>query len=266
MKNYKNLKGYHGWVGGKSQLANDIVEMMPKHEMYIEVFGGALNVLFAKEKMNLEVVNDINGELINMHRVVRKSPESLSFYLKQLLISRELFDDMKFNRFKPRNNIERAAVYYYLISQSFGSKGDNFAMSTKSFRKPKDIYKSFHKWSKRLRNTTIENMSFEKLIKTYDKEGAFFYCDPPYYKTEKYYKNIGEFGEKEHRLLADVLCKSKSKWLVSYNDCEFIREIYTGFNILESKEVEYLLGKNVHGKRKVVREIYICNYEIEEAN
>jgi len=231
--------------------------------MYIEVFGGGLNVLYAKPKIDLEVVNDINGELINLHRQIRKCPESLSFYLKQFLISRELFDDMKFKRFKPRNDIERAAVYFYLISQSFGSKGDNFAMSTKSFRKPKDIYKSFHKWSRRLRNTTIENMSFEKLINIYDKEGAFFYADPPYYKTEKYYKNIGEFGEKEHRLLADTLRKSNSKWLVSYNDCEFIRELYQGFNILESKEIEYLLGKNVHGKRKVVREIYICNYEVD---
>jgi len=262
MKKFKKLKAPFGWVGGKSQLANDIVKMMPEHKMYVEVFGGGLNVLYAKPKINLEVVNDINGELINLHRQIRKSPESLSFYLKQLLISRELFDDMKFKRFKPRNDIERAAVYYYIISQSFGSKGDNFAMSTKSFRKPKDIYKSFHKWSKRLRNTTIENMSFEKLIRTYDKEGAFFYADPPYYKTEKYYKNIGEFGEREHRLLADTLRGSKSKWLVSYNDCEFIRELYDGFNILESKEVEYLLGKNAHGKRKVVREIYICNYDV----
>lgn len=259
---FKKLKAPFGWVGGKSQLATDIVKMMPEHEMYVEVFAGGLNVLYAKPKINLEVVNDINGELINLHRHIRKSPESLSFYLKQLLISRELFDDMKFKRFKPRNDIERAAVYYYLISQSFGSKGDNFAMSTKSFRKPKDIYKSFYKWSRRLRNTTIENMSFEKLIKTYDKEAALFYCDPPYYKTEKYYKNIGEFGEKEHKLLADTLRKCNGKWLVSYNDCEFIRELYQGFNILESKEVEYLLGKNAHGKRKVVREIYICNYEV----
>jgi len=259
---FKKLKAPFGWVGGKSQLATDIVKMMPEHKMYVEVFGGGLNVLYAKEKINLEVINDINGELVNLHRHIRKSPESLSFYLKQFLISRELFDDMKFKRFKPRNDIERAAVYYYLISQSFGSKGDNFAMSTKSFRKPKYIYKSFYKWSRRLRNTTIENMSFEKLIKTYDKEGAFFYCDPPYYKTEKYYKNIGEFGEREHRLLADLLRKSKSKWLVSYNDCEFICELYQGFNILESKEIEYLLGKNAHGKRKVIKEIYICNYEV----
>ncbi len=65
-------------------------------------------------------------------------------------------------------------------------------------------------------------MSFEKLIKTYDREEALFYCDPPYYMTEKYYKNTGGFGEVEHRLLAETLRDIKGKFLISYNDCEFI--------------------------------------------
>ena len=56
------LKAPFGWVGGKSKLAKDIVELMGEHDMYIEVFSGALNVLFAKEKIRLEVVNDINYE------------------------------------------------------------------------------------------------------------------------------------------------------------------------------------------------------------
>jgi len=257
---FKRLKAPFGWVGGKSKLANDIVKMMPEHNMYIEVFGGGLNVLYAKPKINLEVVNDINGELINLHRHIKKSPESLSFYLKQFLISRELFYDMKFNRYKPRNDIERAAIYFYMLGQSFGSMGSTYAMHTKSGRKPKNIYKSFQQWSLRLRHTTIENMSFDKLIETYDKEGVLFYCDPPYYKTENYYKNTGGFGEVEHRLLSEKLGKIDGKFLVSYNDCAFIRELYKDFKIINSKEVEYTLGKNVHKKSKKVSEIYIVNY------
>jgi len=145
MKKFKKLSAPFGWVGGKSKLANDIVRLMPVHDVYIEVFGGGLNVLYAKPKIKLEVVNDINGELINLHRMIRNRPDSLSFYLKQLFISRELFYDMKFERFKPRNNIERAAIYYYLLSQSFGSMGSTFGMQTKARRKPNNIYKSFRK-------------------------------------------------------------------------------------------------------------------------
>ena len=60
------LKAPFGWVGGKSRLAKDIVDLIPSHSIYIEVFGGALSVLYAKKPSKLEVVNDINSELVNL--------------------------------------------------------------------------------------------------------------------------------------------------------------------------------------------------------
>jgi DNA adenine methylase len=262
MKN-TTLKPSFGWVGGKSKLAKDIVDLMPEHRVYIEVFGGALNVLYAKEKpkanKKAEVVNDINGELINLHRVMQKRPQTLSLFLSKLLVSREIFNNIKNFSYKPRNDIERASYYFYLISQSFGAKGESFAMSAKS-KKPKNIYKDFTKWSERLKGVVIENMSFERLLKEYDKEDAFFYCDPPYVSTESYYKNIGSFGKNEHILLNDKLKNLKGKFLLSYNDCELIRELYKDFKIIKSKEINYLLGQNMHNKKKSVQEIFIMNY------
>lgn len=195
---YQKLRPAFGWVGGKSKLASDIVKMIPEHTIYIEVFGGALNVLYAKEPSKIEVINDINSDLINLHRVIRNNPETLSLFLNKMLISRELFNDIKKRRIKPRNHIEKAAFYFYLLTQSFGSKGDNFAMAAKSKRKPKNIYKTFTNWSRRLKLVTMENKSFFELIKLYDNEDAFFYCDPPYVDTESYYKNTGGFGKNEH--------------------------------------------------------------------
>ncbi|WP_294962645.1 DNA adenine methylase [Sulfurimonas sp.] len=257
----KKLRAPFGWVGGKSKLAIDIVDLIPHdHTTYIEVFGGALSVFYAKEKSKLEVVNDINSDLINLHRSIRTNPQTLSLYLNQLLISREIFDDIRHKRLNPRNNIEAAAFYLYQLTQSFGSKGDNFAMSAKSGRKPKDIYKSYKKWSDRLKGVTIENKSFQVLIPLYDKEDVFFYVDPPYVSTESYYKNTGGFGEKEHKHLAALLSNVKGRFLLSYNDCELVRELYKDFNIKTTKEIEYTLGKNVHGKSKSVREVIITNY------
>jgi DNA adenine methylase len=225
------MKSSFGWVGGKSKLAKDIVAYMPPHKLYIEVFGGGLSVLYAKEKMGLEVINDINGELINLHRVIRNYSGALERSLDDLFISREIFCDIKAKRLKPKNNIERAAFCYYILSQSFGSKCDNFAMAAKSGRKPKNIYKSFKEHSQRLKLVTIENMSFEKLIRMYDKEDAFFYLDPPYFETESYYKNIGSFGKDKHILLRDLLKGVKAKFLLSYNNCSFVRDLYAGFYI-----------------------------------
>lgn len=68
----------------------------------------------------------------------------------------------------------------------------------------------------------------------------------------------------EHTLLASSLKAIDGKFLVSYNDHPLIRELYKGFNILVTKEIEYTLGKNAHGKAKAVREIYITNYELKK--
>ena len=257
----RKMKAPFGWVGGKSKLAKDIVKELPNnHTTYVEVFGGALSVLYAKEPSKIEVVNDINSHLINLHRAIRNNPKTLSMYLNNMLISRELFDDVKHGRLKPTNNIQAAAYYLYQLTQSFGSKGDNFAMSAKSGRKPKNIYKSYQKWSHRLKGVTIENKSFDELIKLYDKDETLFYCDPPYVATENYYKDTGGFGLEEHEQLADTLSNIKGKFILSYNDCQYIRELYRGFNIKATKEVEYTLGKNVHKKNKSVKEILISNF------
>ena len=260
----KKLSSAFGWIGGKSKLADEIINMLPEHKLYVEVFGGALNVLYAKSRTKLEVVNDINSELVNLHRAIRNNPQSLQMYMKHLLVSREIFEDIKHGRIKPKNNIERASFYLFMLTQSFGSKGDNFAMNAKAMSGPSNMYKSYMKWSKRLRGVTIENKSFEDLITTYDNPDAFFYCDPPYVETESYYKHTGGFGIKEHELLAATLSSIQGKFLVSYNDHEVVRELYKDFNITVTKEIEYTLGKNVHNKNKSVKEIYISNYEIKK--
>lgn len=260
----RNIEAAFPWIGGKSKLADEILTLFPPHKLYIEVFGGALNVLYAKHKSKLEVVNDINEELINLHRAIRNNPQSLSMFLNQLLISRDIFNDIKKKSMKPRNNIEKAAFYLFILTQSFGAKGDNFGMNAKGMTAPSNIYKSYGKWSKRLKGVTIENKSFVDLIPLYDNPDAFFYCDPPYVETESYYKNTGGFGEAEHKILAEKLSKIEGKFLVSYNDHKIVRELYKDFNIRIAKEIEYTLGKNAHGKAKKVFEIYITNYDIKD--
>lgn len=256
----KQLKSPFGWIGGKSQLAKDIIERMPSHSLYVEVFGGGLSVLYSKPKPRVqryrEVVNDINSELINLHRIIQTRPDTLSKTLSSMLISREIFYNIKKRHYKPRNDVERAAFYFYLIFQSFGSKGEHFAMSAKS-RRPKDIYKSFQIWAERLKFVTIENMDFNKLISIYDRPEAFFYCDPPYVGTEHYYKNTGGFNIDKHIELRDSLKMIKGKFLISYNDCDVVRDLYKDFNIIQTKEITYTLSDKGY---KTVKEVFITNY------
>lgn len=70
---------------------------------------------------------------------------------------------------------------------------------------------------------------FGKKIDKYDRPDAFFYCDPPYYETEGHYAVV--FTKEDHTRLRNVLENIQGKFLLSYNDCEFIRELYKEFYI-----------------------------------
>ena len=79
--------------------------------------------------------------------------------------------------------------------------------------------------SERLKKVVIENKDFESLIRNYDRPNAFFYCDPPYFKTEHYYD--AAFSEADHKRLKQCLSSIKGRLILFYNDSEFIRELYT---------------------------------------
>lgn len=86
---------FSGWLGGKSQLARTIVELMPEHKTYAEVFGGAGWVLFKKTPSPVEVINDVNDDLINLYRVLKFHFDAFLAEFDLLLFSRTIFDDMK---------------------------------------------------------------------------------------------------------------------------------------------------------------------------
>ena len=252
------LKSPLGWVWGKSKLSKEIISLFPQHTHYVEVFGWGLSVLFAKESSKLETINDINNDLINFWRIISTKPQSLSHHLNQLFVSRVIFNQIKLSKYKPKSDIQRAAYFYYLVTQSFWSKGTHFAMTSKAWRKPKNLWKDFTKWTKRLQFVTVENMSFEQLLLKYDSKDTFFYLDPPYYNFEKCYQSW--FTKSQHLLLRATLKQIKGKFLLSYNDIPEIRELYKDYNIRNSKEITYTLWKDKNGNHKKVSELYISNY------
>ena len=250
-----------GYIGGKKKLAEHIVKLFPEYKLYVEVFGGSLSVLYEKPKTLYEVVNDIDKGLINLHKVIQYHPQTLSNYLKENIrfVSRELYEDFRDGVLKGRNNIEKAAIYYYVLVQSFGYKKESFAMSSKVFRTPVNIHRSFLKYSKRLKGVTIENMSFSDILDKYDGRDTFFYLDPPYYGTEKHYKGIaGSFTE--HGILCEKLKGIAGLFLLSYNDCSVIRKLYQGLNIINTGLFNYSLNGNISPNS--VTELLITNYSL----
>src|SRR5579871_6540541 len=102
------------WIGGKRRLANKIIPLFPTHECYVEPFAGAAALYFRKRPALVEVLNDINGELINLYRVVKIHLEEFTRQFKWALTSREIFKWLQITPAETLTDIQRAARFYYL--------------------------------------------------------------------------------------------------------------------------------------------------------
>lgn len=263
----KSLNSFMSWIGGKKSLRDLIVNLFPLYyERYIEVFGGAGWILFHKNPGNdFEVYNDFNSLLVNLYRCVRDKPNELIDDLRYCLNSREDFDYVKncLAQDSPASDVQKAAWFYQLIRYSYASGLTSFGSQ------PHDIWGNFpliEQAHRRLAKVVIENKDFEKLIRQYDRPVSFFYCDPPYFETEGYYKNVGEdgFTEKDHIRLRDTLMNAQGKFLLSYNDCEFIRGLYDAPGIQIDAYTRINNIKQRYDGGAQFPEILIANYDMQE--
>ena len=202
------------------------------------------------------MINDIDKELINMFRMIKYHAPEIERVLEYEFSGRDMFEEYKHCTIEYLTEIQRAVRFLYLISQSFAGKGETFGYGTTSKPAPQIFYQGVLRDIKeRLRNTYVENKSFEDIIKRYDRPHSFFFCDPPYFETTGY---GNEFGEQEHLLLRDTLSQIKGKFMVTINDHPKVREWYKDFNI-EEVQVPYSIAKEQKA-RKEYDELIITNY------
>ena len=243
------INSFISWIGGKKLLRKEIIALFPSDiERYIEVFGGAGWVLFGAEKhADFEVFNDINGNLINLFRCVKYHCEELQKELKWVLDSRETFFDYRAqNDTQGLTDIQRAARYFYMIRMSFGT-------DLRSFNTGKKMAVSCVEFLDRIRDrlmrVKIENRDFMPVVKTYDRENALFYLDPPYYDAEKYYEG---FPKDDHYRLFEVIQKVQGRFVLSYNDHPFITDLWKNFNIRHTARQNNLNKKSGEAYREVI--------------
>jgi len=251
------LNSFIGWIGGKNFLKKEIVSRFPSNfNRYIEVFGGAAWVLFYKDKhAEMEVYNDFNSDLVNLFKCVKYHCPELQRELSCMLNSRELFEDFKaqYNT-RGMTDIQRAARFFMLLKTSYGSGRDSFGCVKKNIEV---MMEYLSRIEGRLSGVIIENKDFEDLIKVYDKPDAFIYLDPPYYGTEKYYQ--AQFAAEDHIRLRGILGNIKGCFLLSYNDCDYVRDLYRDFKI-EGIARNHNLINRYNEKDNIYQELLIKNY------
>ncbi len=184
------IKSLLRFVGGKSRLAAQIVERIPPHLAYVEPFAGGAWVFFQKQPSKVEVLNDLDGELVNFWRVIQNHPWEFFNCCARLIPSRELFEWERHRDTAGLTDIQRASRYYYLQRLAFGGQMRNLNFGTSSIRPPgfhlAELRTSLPAIERRLQRVLIENLDAVECIRRYDRATTLFYVDPPYWGERKY--------------------------------------------------------------------------------
>lgn len=283
-------------VGNKSSILHILYAVFPmKYGRFIDVFGGSGSVLLGKPEIHpFEVYNDFDKNLVNLFRCMKErtmaTVRELGFcnlnsredfnairkffeqreeftdeYLSEELLLTELTlpppeaNELKElrTRITKDHDVRRAAMFLKLLRYSYSSSCKSFASQPFDIRKLFGLIKELEN---RMANVVVENQDFETLIKHYDRPDSFFYADPPYFSSEGMYE-VG-FGWDDHVRLRDTLKGIKGKFLLSYNDCEEIRELYDGFSLLDFSRTHAMVQRYEAGRE--FKELLIGNYDLYE--
>lgn len=171
------------WMGGKRRLAKHLLPMFPEHTCYVELFAGGAALFFMRpQPAKVEVLNDLNGQLINLYRVVQHHFDEFVRQFQWTLTSREVFARLQSTPPDCMTDIQRAARFFYLQHNAFGGKICDQHFGTATTGKAWNAAQIADKLQvarNRLSGVYVENESWERCFQRYDREHTFFYAAPP---------------------------------------------------------------------------------------
>lgn len=250
-------------MGGKRRLAKHILPLFPDHECYVEPFCGGAALFFMKEPSGSEVLNDINGDLIRLYRVVRHHLEEFVKQFKWALVSREMYKWIESTPPETLTDIQRAARFYYVVKAGFGARLRNPTFGTGTIGGPKlnllRIEEDLSQAHLRLARTFIENLAWDECVLRYDRPHTLFYLDPPYWGTEGY---DCPFELAEYDRMAKLARTVEGKMIISVNDIPEMRKAFKGLP-MKNLDTTYQVGGM--GREKAAKELLIANFPLKAA-
>jgi len=223
-------KAVMNYPGAKARLAPWILDHLPDHNTFVEVFGGSAAVLVHKPESINEVYNDIDDDLVEFFEVLRDRPDDLLDWLRGTPYSRTLyqrFADAYHSGDRADDPVVRAGRYWYLVQAGFNgdlTKRNSFSTSTSARGYPCDSQaRNYHRSRKRLdafaerfQSVIVECLDWREVIDRYDSTTTAFYVDPPYsgVRSEGYYPH----HDIDHAGLVDRLTDIEGDAVVSYGE------------------------------------------------
>ncbi len=206
---------YHG---GKWSLAPEIIRHFPNHRVYTEAFGGGASILLRKPRTYAEIYNDLDGEIVNLFKVIRDHGDRFAELLRLTPFSREEFNQAEI---KSEDAIEQARRTVVRSFMGFGSssihKPSGFrSNSNRSGTTPAHDWGNYPKnirgLVERLQGVVIENRDAVHILTRHDGPDTLHYVDPPYVhstrsngKKGNVHQYLYEMTDAQHRELSELL-------------------------------------------------------------
>lgn len=220
------MKSVFPYIGGKTRLAQWVINHLPEHTCYVEPFGGSASVLLNKPRSDVEIFNDKDSDVVTFFRVARERPDELAEWCQRVPFSEQLHDewaDAFFAGERPADDLEQAGQWLFLRYSQYAGK-----VSRKSgFKRESPIdergSRNARNWvnaperiaevAERFRGVSVVHEDYQAVLERYDSPETVFYVDPPYYQKEDLYREAAD-----HEALERTLCDIDGSALVSYTE------------------------------------------------
>jgi DNA adenine methylase len=234
--------------GGKGRMLKHLLPIIDgtPHRVYVEPCCGGAAVLLAKRPSHHEVINDTDGELINLYRQVKHHLPAVIRELRFSVDSRALYRETKGS--PHATEIQRAAAYAYRNIYGFGGDSHNYGIQRLGFRSARGILRRIAAFNRRLDRVTVENLDWERCARLYDCPGALHFIDPPYTTSNSLTVYKG-WTDADVKRLRDVLTGLKGKWIVTLNDTPVNRRIFSGCSFTPVSTKALITNKDNSGRR-----------------
>lgn len=239
------------YPGGKTRATKFLDKYIDKAKEFREPFVGGGSVFlnqYNSNKFKKYWINDINRPLYSFWKSSILNNSELIGFIKNHYDEKGKDYFYKLKDITYDNIIEEGARFFAINRMSFSGTAESGGFS-KASCDGRFTESSIHRVSNlsNLKNVKITNLDYSKLLSK-EGENVFIYLDPPYYSAEKsklYGKNGNLHSGFDHKLLRDRLYECKHDWIMTYDNSEYIRELYNEFYILE-----FSLNYSMSGEKK----------------
>ena len=259
------IKSILRYPGGKSRVAQKIISLIPPNIKEFRepmVGGGSVALVLKQIHPHVKVwINDLSYDLVCFWKTLRDYPDELIKELKRIKSmckdGRRLFEE--FSSQEEGSEFERAVRFFVLNRISFSGTTYSGGFSQQAFEKrfTGSSIERLKKASEIIKDFKITHGDYEGLLFE-EGEGVFIFLDPPYYSTtnSRLYGKRGHLHTSfDHQRFAENMRKCKHLWLITYDDCEEVRDLFS-YACIYSWELQYGMSA------KKGRELFIANYSL----